>query len=167
VSVMNALVQTFVWMTIARCLYLVWLYRQSTSPIHVFELSRQRWRVLELLQSARTATSIVLLITTFVLALPMLWQVYRSPALTCTPSPSQAHGSDPIDSTAAISSSVRVASFDFPDSSRNGRQESDTARANAPVTVTTPSASGQRARANSSESGTPCWQPTYPPDLLP
>lgn len=85
---MNAFVQTLVWTTMAGFLYILWLDKQVTSPIHAFERSRHLRRVLNSLQTLWVIVSLSVIFSVLLVSLPPLAQAARPVAPLCSPATS-------------------------------------------------------------------------------
>ncbi len=75
VSVMNGFVQTLVWATMIGFVYLLWLNKQTTSPLRVFEQTRHLKRVLNSLQNIWIVVVLSVIVSAFLVSLPPLAQV--------------------------------------------------------------------------------------------
>lgn len=85
---MNALVQTLVWTTIAGFLYILWLNKQTTSPIHAFERARHLRRVLSSLQTLWIVVGLSSMASLLLVSLPTLDQAAGAVTLQCPPTTS-------------------------------------------------------------------------------
>lgn len=85
---MNALVQTLVWTTLAGFLYILWLNKQTTSPIHAFEQARHLRRVLSSLQTLWIVVGLSSMASVLLVSLPALPQAASAVTLRCPPTTS-------------------------------------------------------------------------------
>jgi len=88
VSVMNALVQSLVWATLAGFLYVLWINKHETSPMRVFEQTRHLRRVTTTLQTLWIVIGLGLILSVFLLSLPPLARAAGTATPPCATSTS-------------------------------------------------------------------------------